>query len=100
MKLLKIVKSTRADKKWDAVFENPETKRTRKVSFGAVGYEDYTMTRGGVEAREMRERYRERHKGDNLEDAMSPGALSWYVLWGNSINMGTNIREYRKHFNV
>jgi hypothetical protein len=41
-KLVAVRKSRRAGKKWDAVFEMPSG-RSKTVSFGATGYQDFTM---------------------------------------------------------
>ena len=41
MKLLKIVKSRKKDKKYDAVFEDDGKQKV--VSFGSAGAEDYTI---------------------------------------------------------
>ena len=91
--LTKVVPSHLPDKKYDAHFVSDG--RTKVVPFGAAGYDDFTKTHDG----EQRERYRTRHKHDNLKDPMSPGSLSWWILWSSSTVRG-GIQAYRRHYNV
>ena len=95
-KLISITKSNKPTKKWTAKFYNKTTKREKNVDFGASDYDDYTLTKD----KEQRERYRARHKKDNLSSPISAGALSYYILWGDSTSMKTNIREFKKRFSV
>tara|TARA_Y100000114_G_C11753112_1_gene325458 strand:+ start:713 stop:1000 length:288 start_codon:yes stop_codon:yes gene_type:complete len=95
MKLIKIVKSSNPKKKFDAIFE--DNGRTRKTSFGSAGMDDYTLT-GDKDARR---RYRARHKKDlQTRNPQRAGYLSYYILWGDSKNMNTNIRNYKKMFKL
>ena len=91
MEFLGIAPSTRKGKKYDAFFEVDG--RVRKVPFGAYGMDDFTIT-GDVE---QRDRYRRRHAKDRLEDPMSAGALSWYILWTAPTLKG-GLRNYTKAF--
>ena len=94
MKLIKIIKSKNPKKKFDAIFG--ENGKTKTVSFGSAGMNDYTLT-GDKEARE---RYRKRHKKDlRTNDPKRAGYLSYYILWGDSKNINTNIKNYKKMFN-
>lgn len=95
MKLLRIVPSGNPKKKYDAIFEN-ESGRTKKVSFGAKGYEDYTMHKD--EAR--KELYLKRHKA--REDWSKPdtaGALSRWILW-NLPSFNASVADYKRRFNL
>jgi len=98
MKLLTIA-PTVAPKKFKATFET-DSGRKKSISFGSAGMDDYTLTGD----KEQRERYRTRHRKDLDTEAgktgVSAGALSYWVLWGDSTNMATNIREYRKRFGL
>ena len=94
VRLLRVVRSRNADKKWDAVFE--VSGRVRTVGFGAAGYEDYTQHRDKA----RRARYRVRHARDNLTVPTSPGALSFYILWGDSPSMERNVAAFRRRFGV
>jgi len=94
-KLLEVQPSTVATKKWTAVFSDGT--KTRRVSFGAKGYTDYTLGHD----KEQRERYRARHAKDLQRGTpMSPGYLSYYLLWGDSTDLQTNVRAYRKRFGL
>ena len=92
MKLLKVVKSTNPKKKYDAFFDN-----NHKTSFGAYGYLDYLQHHD----KERRERYRARHKKDlDTRDPTKAGYLSYYLLWGDSTDLQTNIRNYKRLFHL
>jgi hypothetical protein len=94
-KLLEIQPSTTATKKWTAVFSDGT--KTRRVSFGAKGMDDYTLKHD----KEQRERYRTRHAKDLQRGTpFSPGYLSYYLLWGDSTDLQTNVRAYRKRFGL
>ena len=89
---MKLMKSHNPDKKWDAIFDDGKI-----VSFGASGYDDYTLTHDKAQ----RDRYRLRHKKDlKTGDVRSPGYLSYYILWGDSTNMETNRLAYQRKFGV
>jgi hypothetical protein len=94
-KLLEVQASPTATKKWTAVFSDGT--KTRRVSFGAKGMDDYTLKHD----KEQRERYRARHAKDLQRGTpMSPGYLSYYLLWGDSTDLQTNVRAYRKRFGL
>lgn len=76
--------------KWIAHFANG-----RKTRFGAAGMSDYTMHRDT----ERRRLYRARHAKDlDTRDPYRAGYLSYYILWGDSTDIDTNVREYNKRF--
>jgi len=95
-KLISITKSNKAGKKMMAKFKNTKTGRESTTHFGAANYDDYTIKKD----KEQRARYRQRHKGDNLSNPRSPGALSYYVLWGDSTSKRQNIASYKRRFNL
>jgi hypothetical protein len=95
MKLLRIVRSPVAGKKWEAQFET-DTGRVKRVSFGAAGMMDYTL---GATAEQAR-LFRARHAKDlDTNDPTRPGYLSYYILWA-SPNFDANVRAYKKRFNL
>ena len=94
IELLYIRKSKKKTKKWTAVFKIDNDKE-KKIRFGATGYTDYTI--GAT--KKQRENYRNRHKNDNIDDPLSPGALSYYILW-DTPDMFLNIKKFKKRFNV
>lgn len=96
MKLLSVKPSTKADKKLMATFEN-ETGRTKTTHFGASGMDDYTKTHDKAQ----RDRYRTRHAKDlQTGDPTRAGLLSYYLLWGDSTSLQTNIASYKRRFNL
>jgi hypothetical protein len=95
MKLLKIVKSDKPEKKMMAVFES-DSGRTKTIHFGSRGMDDYTITKD----KEQMERYLKRHRSsENWSKADSAGALSRYVLWSAS-TLEQGIRNYKNRFNL
>jgi len=94
MKLLSITKSTKPEKKWMAKFDNDG--RSKTTHFGASGMDDYTITKD----QEQRDRYRTRHAKDLKGDPTKAGYLSYYILWGDSTSMQSNIKSYKQKFNL
>jgi hypothetical protein len=74
-----------------------EFKDGTHTRFGAVGMDDYTKTHD----KEQRERYRTRHRAnENWNDPKSAGALSRFILWGDSTSIQANKSAYENRFNV
>ena len=92
VKLLKIIKSPIASKKLRAIFDDGT-----HTDFGDSSMKDYTQHHD-VERRRL---YRLRHKKDLLtHDVKKAGYLSFYVLWGDSTSLATNIAKYKAMFNL
>ena len=91
---LVITTSDKSEKKYKAVFTKPDGK-TKTIHFGAKGYEDYTQHHN----KDRRHLYRQRHEKDLKGDPLRAGYLSFYILWGNSTNIQTNIRSFKNKFN-
>ena len=95
MRLIKIVESPKAGKKLRATFEHDG--RLKHTDFGNTGMDDYTKK--GDKA--QRDRYRTRHEKDlRTGDPTRAGFLSYYILWGDSTSLRTNISHYRTKFNL
>lgn len=95
MRLIRVVRSSNPDKKYDAIFED-DTGRQKVTSFGFRGMDDYTLT-GDVEAKE---RYRSRHRKDlETNDPTRAGYLAYYILW-NKPTITESIKDYRQRFNL
>lgn len=91
-----IKKSDKAGKKMVAVFTR-ENGRTKKVHFGSAGMQDYTITKDKAQ----RKRYLDRHrKNENWNNPESAGALSRWILWGNSTSRQENIRSFKSKFKL
>lgn len=94
---IKIEKGTAKNKKWKATFYNDEGKKVKTSQFGDNRYQDYTQHKD----KKRRDKYRERHKKDLASgDYMKPGYLSFYILWGQSTSLKTNINNYKKKFKL
>ena len=92
-----VEKGTAKNKKLKAIFYDGEGKKIKTTQFGDNRYEDYTQHKD----KQRREKYKSRHKG-NLEKTsyMSPAHLSFYLLWGKSAALDTNIKAYKKMFKL
>ena len=95
MKLEKIIKSNAKGKKWTAIFSYDNDKK-KTIHFGATGYLDYTI--GATDT--QRKAYLSRHASGKNAPADTANALSYYILWGESRSMKTNINSYKKKYNV
>ena len=92
-----IEKGTAKNKKLKAIFYDDKGKKIKTTQFGDNRYEDYTQHKD----KERRKKYRERHKKDLTKgDYMSPGFLSYYILWGESTSLKSNINSYKKKFKL
>jgi hypothetical protein len=96
IKLIKIVRSDKADKKYAAYFSDGTV-----THFGAKGYQNY----GGVGKEkhldeDRKKAYIKRHSAtENWNDFKSPGALSRWVLW-NKPSFRESVADYKKKFNL
>jgi len=92
-----LYKSDKPSKKYYVEFENPNTKKSKRIYFGAAGYPDFILS--GDE--EKKKRYIARHK--KREDWTSPyagaGVWSRYILWGEK-TLPKSIKAMEKHFNI
>ncbi len=94
LKLIKISKSPKKDKKLMAVFEKDGRRIERH--FGAKGYSDYTIHKD----EERMKRYSRRHKSrEDWSDPTTNGALSKYILW-NKPSLRASISDYKRRFNL
>jgi len=67
-----------------------------KTRFGAFGYQDYTQPPHDKERRTL---YLIRHKkNENWNNPKSAGALSRWILWGDSTSIATNLAAYKRRF--
>ncbi len=91
-----IKKGTAKNKKWKAIFYDGD-KKLKTTQFGDDRYKDYSQHKD----KERRDKYRSRHKKDLAKgDYMSAGHLSYYILWGDSTSLNTNIKQYKKKFKL
>lgn len=87
-----ITQSDRKAKRYLATFENG-----KKVHFGlktGMTYIDHLD-------KTKRENYLKRHqKNEDWNDPYTAGALSRWILWGDSTNINKNISDFKKRFNI
>ena len=94
MKLLRVIRSPKAGKKWRAVFDVDG--RETHTDFGSAGMTDYTLSGDAERAK----RYRLRHQKDlETNDPRRAGYLSFFLLWA-SPDFEANIRMYRRKFHL
>ena len=101
-KLLKVIKSSKQGKKWTAIFRKDNGKE-KSVHFGYDNPKDktndYTLHKDKTRRERYRNRTRNQIKNPNTTP-LSPSYLSFYLLWGDSTSLKTNIRNYKKRFNL
>ena len=96
LKLVKIVKSPKPEKKYRAHFSDGT-----HTDFGAKGMQNY----GGVGKerhldKERKKRYLSRHRSrENWKSPKTPGSLSRWILW-NKDTFKKSIADYKKRFNL
>jgi len=96
MKLLSVKPSTNPKKKYMATFQKDDG-RTKTTHFGAAGMDDYTKTHD----KEQRDRYRSRHQKDlSTGDPTRAGFLSYWILWGDSTSMHSNISSFKSKYSL
>ena len=95
---LKIEPSLLKNKKFTAFFT--ENEKTKRVHFGAAGYRDYTLILDSKEAEKAKLNYQKRHAKDRINEFMTPGSLSWYILWGPFRDKSKNILFFKRKFKL
>jgi len=84
-------------KKYTAIFYDDKNKKIKTIHFGNKGSDDYTITGD----KQQRARYLKRHeKRENWNDPLTAGALSRWILWGDSKSIKTNIKDFKKRFKL
>jgi hypothetical protein len=88
-----LLKGTGA-KKFKMVFYDTTRKKLKTVSFGAVGYEDFT-THGDLQ---RKANYIQRHSSnENFNDPMTAGSLSRWILWEKT-TLSASYKAFRAKF--
>jgi hypothetical protein len=86
------VKSPLESKKWRAEFDDGT-----HTDFGSAGMDDYTITHD----KDQRLRYLIRHKkNEDWNNPKSAGALSRWILWGDSTSIEANLTAYKRRFHL
>ena len=93
---LEIKNSQAKNKRFVAVFTDEKGKKVKTTHFGAAGMSDYTKHKD----KKRKTRYLTRHrKRENWSNYMSAGALSRYLLWGET-SFRESIKKYKNRFNL
>jgi hypothetical protein len=88
-------RATDGTHKWVGVFTDDDGK-TRRIAFGAKGYEDYTMHKNPL----RKENYLQRHRSrEDWTNPMTPGALSRFLLW-EVPDIHEAVRRFRRRFSL
>ena len=97
MDIFYLYKSDKPTKKYYVEFENPKTKKSKRIYFGAAGMGDYT-THKDIE---RRTRYRNRHQARENWTSPYAGAGVWsrYLLWGED-TLPKSIKAMQDKFNI
>lgn len=92
---LYIYESKRKDKRFLAVFVENDIIQF-KINFGSK-FGSTFIDHGDIL---KRENYLERHSAlnEDWENPTTAGALSKWILWGQSSNINNNIELFKKHF--
>ncbi len=93
MKFESIKQSTRKNKKLMITFSNPK----KTIHFGSKNSKTFLDHKD----KKKRENYILRHKvNENWNDPLTAGTLSFYLLWGSSNDLNTNLQTYLNHFKI
>jgi len=87
--------SNRKDKKYEIVFMR-DSGKTLTIHFGSKTSKTYLDHKD----KDKRSAYIARHAPNEDWQSVNAGSLSRFLLWGNSTDLETNLKEYFKRFNI
>tara|TARA_R100000541_G_scaffold57712_1_gene68089 strand:+ start:3669 stop:4022 length:354 start_codon:yes stop_codon:yes gene_type:complete len=113
VKLMKIIPSKVKGKKWTAFFDLGEKDKKGKtkekaVHFGQAGARDYTLLndktskfyeKDKAKRDKVKAAYQARHSKDKINEPMTPGSLSYWVLW-NKPTLAGSIAHFKNKFKL
>ena len=89
---MRLERATDGKHKWVAVFDDGT-----RTPFGAVGYKDYTQHHDPL----RRKNYLQRHRTtESWNSPKTAGALSRWLLWGESTSLDANLRAFKRRFSL
>ena len=92
-KLQYVARTPGGRKEFVAVFSNPK----RTVRFGTSS--NYVLNKAKTKA--DRANYIKRHAvNEDFSNPLSAGALSRWILWGDSRSVNSNVRAFKKRFHL
>jgi hypothetical protein len=93
---LTLIKSPNRSKKWRAIFTEEDGTETH-TDFGDSSMSDFTQH--GDKLR--RANYLQRHRtSETWTNPKTAGALSRWILWGDSTSLATNLADFRRRFSL
>jgi len=84
-----------SNKRFKIIFYDREMKKVKTTQFGDKRYDNFTIHKD----KKRRDLYRKRHHKDKIDEPMSAGSLSWWVLW-NEPTLEASIKEYKRKFGM
>jgi type III secretory pathway component EscR len=93
---VKLIKMTTGNKKYKVILKNTQTGREKSVSFGAKGYEDYTMHKD----EKRKENYISRHKARENWTKSGIDTAGWWaknLLWSET-TIEKALREIKRKY--
>ena len=81
------------NKRFKIIFYDREMKKVKTTQFGDKRYDNYTIHKDD----KRKELYRKRHHKDKIDEPMTAGSLSWYLLW-NKTTLEASIKDYEQIF--
>jgi hypothetical protein len=82
-----------SNKRFKAVFYDRKKEKVKTTQFGSSNHENYTIHKDD----KRKELYRKRHHKDKIDEPMTAGSLSWYLLW-NKKTLEASIKDYEQIF--
>jgi len=95
--LVKVEDSKAKGKRYAAIFRDSKSGRKKRVNFGNAKMENFTIHKDPERKKSYLNRYKSR---ENWNDPISPGALSRWILWGDSTSFDKSVSNYRKRFKL
>ena len=84
-----------SNKRYRAIFYDTKMKKVKTIQFGDKRYDNFTI-HGDKKRRDL---YRKRHHKDKIDEPMTAGSLSWYLLW-NKKTLEASIKDYEQRFGL
>ena len=82
-----------SNKRFKVVFYDRKKEKVKTIQFGDKRYDNYTIHKDD----KRKELYRKRHHKDKIDEPMTAGSLSWYLLW-NKTTLEASIKDYEQIF--
>ena len=95
MNFVSFAPSSRKNKKYEIVFMK-QNGRPLTIHFGSKTSETYLDHKDKTK----RANYIARHSARENWSEINAGSLSRYILWGDSTDLDTNLKEYLKRFKI